>query len=440
MKRGFLNSAKAKARPRKSEPAAKFSGSASIDHSNFKPVGVDIYTEPCNFGNRIRAADMTFKLSLITLPMGARLDEPVSECLFFSGSKEVLTSMPSLPQSLVHPEKITFRVDTAPGKGKGLFSACALKAGDLILTERPLLVCPRGLPSYRDESCTMERFMEDSFNRLEHVYGASVQRMRPENKAAFMDLANCFKEDSSRPLLGRMRTNAMAVEGLCPGIEGDQGDYGGVCNALSCSPNTRPHFDKVSFSFRLYAARDIAVDEELTYSYVDVACPAAERNTALEKYAFTCTGTACKDVPASDGRRAAAIAFTPKVFDWAVNHALSNDWLIDECRKQLALIAREGLEHRAEQYVATLMIMYAYICLGDEQRASEWAAKVDKFPWEEESVENIGALLDPASPEYRKHPMWRLRVAGGPTDALRVSQMMEAHVKKNVKGKKCPKA
>lgn len=172
----------------------------------------------------------------------------------------------------------------------------------------------------------------------------------------------------------------------------------------------------LSFSYQLFAVRDIAKNEELTFQYTNVECSAAKRNAALMPYAFVCECAACQDVSASDARRAAIAAFNPSVHSWLFDRKIADDWLLAKCQEHLALIVREGLEHLPAYCDVLTVIMEVYICLGDARHASEWAAKLDKFLWEEKRPD-VKHLLDPARAAYEAHPMWRARIDGTPVEA-----------------------
>ncbi|KAJ6593498.1 hypothetical protein B0H19DRAFT_22530 [Mycena capillaripes] len=357
-------------------------------------------------------------LRYTTLPQDVSKDEPVTECFFFHGTKEFLTSLPGFPQPLIHPETPAFRVADVPGKGIGLFSKRALTAGDLILSERPLLISPLGWKMLFPPSFTREQIFQASLNESEKARKVCVDRMRPEDRVAFMELSNCHTEDGSGPITGIVRTNGLGISGLRPGVKGKLGRYSAVPKYISrlnhsCSPNTQPLFDKASLSYRLWAVRDIAAGEELTFQYIDVACDAATRNEALKPYAFVCTCPSCTDAPTSDARRAAIVAFTPTVSIWAVDRKLSNDWLVEKCAEQIALIETEGLQHLTAYFDATKAMMEAYICLGDARTASKWAAKVNKQVWADYYT-NVAPLLDPANAAYEAHPMWSMRIGDAP--------------------------
>ncbi|KAJ6593450.1 hypothetical protein B0H19DRAFT_908503, partial [Mycena capillaripes] len=314
-------------------------------------------------------------------------DEPVSECFLFPGSKEVLMSIPGFPWPLIHPAKPRFRMAAVPGKGMSLFSTRSLKMGDLILSERPLLVSARGVEMVVPPNLTTEQCLQYSLNQLErYLEFAVTKRMRPVDRAAFMALANSHTEDGSGPIVGIVRTNGLRFEGLRPGMNDEVNMYSATCKYISrlnhrqvyvCSPNTAPQFDMPSFSYRLYAVRDIAAGEELTFQYTPVIFSAAARNEELKPYNFVCACRACTDAPISDARRATIAAFVPNVLLWALNPALSDDWLLKKCISQLVMITTEGLQHLSAYFDATKAMMEVYICLGDARSASKWAAKLN---------------------------------------------------------------
>ncbi|KAJ7653818.1 hypothetical protein B0H17DRAFT_957150 [Mycena rosella] len=344
--------------------------------------------------------------------------EPVTECFFFPGSKEVFMNLRGFPQPMVHPSTPAFRMAATPDKGTALFSTRKLKAGDHILTERPLFVGARGAPTQYHANLTREQNTQHALNTLEQHFEVSFKRMSTESKAAFMALANSHKEDGSGPLVGVVRTNALALDDLRPGVKGDIGLYSAVCKDISrlnhsCSPNTSARFDMLSFSYQLFAVRDIAKSEELTYQYTPINCSAAERNKALVPYGFVCACTACTNASTSDPRRAAIEAFRPVVTEWVYDNALADDWLLIKCREHLELIMLEGMEQMPLHFDVVEALMETCICLGDAQGASEWAAKLESFMWEDVRAD-VKTLLDPASAAYQKHPLWRARLDRGP--------------------------
>ncbi|KAJ7772743.1 hypothetical protein DFH07DRAFT_768028 [Mycena maculata] len=442
MKRGFLNSSKAKTRPLGPTLAKtpKLINPNAPDKIDKFPIGKRNVEVPKGYDSNLKIKEcdphggstpnaMTFT----SVPINADDDQPITECFFFPGSKEVLMKMGrGFPKPLRQPAKPAFRLNEKPGMlgsltssflfnffpgmGMGLFATRALKTGDLILSDRPLYVGARGVGVAYPPSLTWEQYQQLALNELEKCVKVSVMRMRPEAKEAFMALKNSHKEDGSGPIVGIIRTNALSVDGLRPGVKDETKSYSAVCKDISrlnhsCSPNTQPCWNLPSFSFELFAVRDIAAGEELTFQYVDVECSAAARNKALKPYDFVCTCAACKD-PKSDARRAAIRSLgAPTVYTWVFNMMSPDDFVSAQCRRQLALIAREGLEHLTVYYDLMESMLENYITLGDAQEASEWAVKMDKCTWVDKPVD-VKALLDPTSSAYQKHPLWRKRADG----------------------------
>ncbi|KAJ7686562.1 hypothetical protein B0H17DRAFT_1304004 [Mycena rosella] len=345
MKRGFLKTSKTQARPLGPVPAPQpdsktWASISTFLSAKFKLVRTvfsrpeyetndsTILAVPEGLKEKIRYQEcdphggstpdcMTFT----TLPNGMEPGEPVTECFFFPGSKEVFMNLRGFPQPMVHPSTPAFRMAATPDKGTALFSTRKLKAGDHILTERPLFVGARGAPTEYHANLTREQNTQYALNTLEQHFEISFKRMSTESKEAFMALANSHKEDGSGPLVGVVRTNGLRLSGLRPGVKGDMGSYTAVCKDISrlnhsCSPNTSARFDMLSFSYQLFAVHDIAKGEELTYQYTPINCSAAERNKALVPYGFVCACTACTNAPTSDPRRAAIEAFRPVVTEW----------------------------------------------------------------------------------------------------------------------------
>ncbi|KAJ7366465.1 hypothetical protein DFH08DRAFT_1071955 [Mycena albidolilacea] len=417
MKRGFLNNSKAKARPLGPPivSASKGLTPAAIDKldlSQWKTTSFDVSEDGKVVQQRNPRSKITpDSMIYTTLPIDPATDEAVSECFLLPGSKELVMKTPGFPQPLIHPAAPAFRLGAVPGKGMGLFSTRALKMGDLILCERPLLVTARGVhtPSVIP-NFTGEMVAQHNLDEYEKYCAIAVDRLRPDNKAAFMALANSHKEDGSGPVVGIVRTNGIAMN-----LDPEETSGSEICSAIckDISPNTSTHFDKASFSYRLYAVRDIAADEELTFTYVDSEPPAAERNKELKPYGFVCTCPACTDAPASDARRATIKETAPNVLLWAtVDRRLPDDWIIKKSLEHLALLTTEAMQHHPRYTDATRAIMEAYICLGDAPNASKWAAKVHKQAWAGTDTKvDVGTLLDPANTAaYEAHFMWRMRV------------------------------
>ncbi|KAJ7496871.1 hypothetical protein FB451DRAFT_1456778 [Mycena latifolia] len=219
-----------------------------------------------------------------------------SECMLEAQTKAKILSTPGFPSPIAR-------------MGLGAFSTTRLQMGDLILSERPLVIAPVNFFLFDSppDDFTQEQVNQAVLAQGEQCLQEVFSRLSPENKKAYMALANSHLQDGSGPLMGILRTNGLGAGDLT--IPGDPPmRYSAVCKEISrlnhsCCPNTDAVFDTASFSYRLFAVRDIAPGEELTFSYTDISQPAAERQKKLEPYGFRCACRACRDPRTSDPRR-----------------------------------------------------------------------------------------------------------------------------------------
>ncbi|KAF7297880.1 SET domain-containing protein [Mycena chlorophos] len=440
MKRGFLNSTKGKAAI--ASTASSDSSKAPTGHHILQghnianaPFGrLDKVQVPKGFETdlsmvrRLKDAAEYAKADYlwVNMPEVPWTEEPVTECLFVRGTREILLETPGFPQRLppTPSNGPAFRVAPSPGKGLGLFSTRALKQGEVILTERPLLMTPIAVRTTHPQTFSEAESVQHSLNEFERFAQHAVNRMEDESRRkAFFELQNSHLEDGSGPIVGRIRTNGIGVEGLQPGISGTVGSYSAVCDAISrlnhsCSPNTFAKFSRAMFAFALYAVRDIAEGEELTFSYLEMFPPAAERAKKCLPYAFTCTCRACTPpTQESDARRREILDFNSRSESlctrWMEDRALPDDWLIKQYLAQLVRLEKEKLQYCEYYCIAMTALMDCYIALGDRRRASKWAARVKRLTWidyPERYFASLDGLLDPESAAYVKHKMWRTRV------------------------------
>ncbi|KAF7289312.1 Aldehyde dehydrogenase [Mycena indigotica] len=439
MKRGFLNSKPAKERPVAStnnsglDPVPTQFPYAALDKPVEIPKG---YETPLNIllnGSKMELPPDSFAYVWTTLPGIQLRDEPQTECVLLPESKDIILKTPGFPKPLPPmPTCPAFRVARSPGKGMGLFSTRNIKQGEIILYERPLLITPAAVRATAPEHFSPAQVVQHSLNTFERIAEVSVNRMTEERQAAFMSLHNCHMTDGSGPIVGRIRTNGFGLPGLQPGaqpkteMEFRMGAYSVICENISrlnhsCAPNTAFSLDKAMLAYRLYAVRDIAEGEELTLQYVDVLCSKTQRQEALKPYDVTCACSVCTDpTTESDKRRSMIGSFIPTISAWAANRQLPDDWLIKKSTEVLDLIEKEGLEYFELYCIATHTIMEAYICLGDSENASKWAERVIRQPWSEEynDQHEVEELLDPESPAYAKHGLWRMRVDENPIGEL----------------------
>ena len=240
-------------------------------------------------------------------------------------------SSPGYPARIPKPRlPDLYEVRTTPDMGQGVFAKNNIKRGEIIFSERPLLVAPNWVMAKDpkiDLFTTEQRQKILRFEEEKSLEFAVQQRMNENNKALYMALHNSHTADGSGPLLGIMRTNGFGVRRLTDtGQDGPRLRYTAVCTIgsrlnhryflfnfihiinsnikFSCIPNVMHTINIPSFSIQFTALRDIKAGEQLYHSYCDVAQTKAERQTELAPYGFTCSCLACVNAtPASDNLR-----------------------------------------------------------------------------------------------------------------------------------------
>ncbi|KAJ7125153.1 hypothetical protein C8R44DRAFT_980376 [Mycena epipterygia] len=380
MKRGFLNSSKARAKMAVADGPVTVSSKqnvrpAELRYGVLENVGVpEGYKLPNLELTDSGTNSLMVYTSLPNIPDGsppAAYADGWSECLLSSETKAKIVSTPGFPSNILRPPKVRHRIGPVPGKGLGTFSTMVLHTGDLILSERALMIAPVAIgPSHDIPShFSLEQVEQIQLAQREQILQASFDRMDTQYKKAYKELANSHLHDGSGPIFGVSRTNGLGVDPLT--IEGDPPQfYSAVCKEISrlnhsCSPNTATMFDMASFSFRLYAVRDIAAK-------------------TLEPYGFRCTCRACRDPRTSDPRRA-----TIRRMD-AASPALMAMWV------------EEGLQRSNLYHQHAVVLMERYISLGDAENAVIYAAMLGKMKWIESEAQR---WADPVA--IKSHPMWR---------------------------------
>nr|GAT56213.1 predicted protein [Mycena chlorophos] len=382
MKRGFLNSNKSKARM-----------GAVSDAIHAKPGAIPAKpnTLPAKPANVPAGLGLGFGFDLnntetIVLPENAGPDEQVTVCYVWRGSKEIIVQKPGFPTPMC------------------LFATRRIAQGEPILAERPFLIAIRA---------PLGNMLPEMERRMEEV----LKRMRPADRDAFMALHNGYTDDGSGEIIGRVRTNALSLDGLVPEPLANtvMGLYCCVARNISllnndCSPNTASNWRDESLSYHVFAAREIKEGEELTLCYADPFDRAAQRQATFKPYGFVCRCAACLDPTASDRRRAAirSINIMELFSQWVMDKTLPGDWIIDKCLEKLRLIEQEELQCEDDYQATLMMLIHAYICRGDAKKASEWVARILRCAWKMER--ELEPLLDAESSAYKKHSLWRKRV------------------------------
>jgi hypothetical protein len=95
---------------------------------------------------------------------------------------QIISSQPNFPHSMEKPPETTYEIRATQNMGLGMFAKRALKAGDLILCERPALVFPNQL---RSSNPTLSTDAE----ALEAAFCVALDQMRVPNRIAYRKLA-----------------------------------------------------------------------------------------------------------------------------------------------------------------------------------------------------------------------------------------------------------
>ncbi|KAF4590806.1 hypothetical protein EYR40_009403 [Pleurotus pulmonarius] len=258
---------------------------------------------------------------------------PVECLLRGAAAKRELIEYPDFPQEIYRAsdlEERAYSIVDIPGKGLGMVAAQDLEPGELITSERPLLLAPHAISSpasleFTDDA-TEEQQQAAKYFEADRMLKIAYERMHRDDQAAYMKLHNAHLHDGSGPLLGVMRTNSYGL------------------------------FDMQALSMQLYAVRNIKKGEEITTSYCNHLAPHAARQRALTPYGILCECPACVEHVESDKNRSRISHVrnsVPAIVKWAANPMLPDDLLLAPSLKMLELLELEGLE-ATPQYLQVL--------------------------------------------------------------------------------------
>jgi len=146
-------------------------------------------------------------------------------------AKAKLLKTPGYPSRPPKPRRPDLHeVRTTPDMGQGVFAKHNIKRGELIFSERPLLVAPNWTSAKAKEHYSWYQAQQVQMFEFEKLLSFAVQRMREKERALYMALHNAHTADGTGPLLGIMRTNAFE---LCDLGMGGPLDYSAVCSLAS---------------------------------------------------------------------------------------------------------------------------------------------------------------------------------------------------------------
>ncbi|KAL0959203.1 hypothetical protein HGRIS_014482 [Hohenbuehelia grisea] len=348
-----------------------------------------------------------------------------TKCLLSGHARRLILRAPGFPRPPPQPKNgLPFRVMEIPGKGLGVVATQDLKAGDLILSERPILVAGSSSallnpPMQKLSGLTHEQIRQVLLYEMEKLLEQLFAQLPEEQQKAYMALHNCHLEDGSGPLMGIKRTNGFNLTGLCD--QGDKATYAGVFDTLSrlnhsCNVNAKRKWDMSSFSMTLKAFRPIPAGTEIVISYIsDTHLLTSERQAQLAPYGFTCTCPTCSDPAASDAVRAKLSSMNvkaePLIAAWAHDRTLPDDHLLKPALANLALLERECLEYHGAYMSTLFLVMRAYVVLGNVKEVARYGAIIVDT---QQAVWGPGKALDAfrvfAKPgAFMGDPLWGVR-------------------------------
>jgi hypothetical protein len=145
-----------------------------------------------------------------------------SEWIVNGPTKAKVLKAPGYPARIPKPPRPDlYEIRSTTHMGFGVFAKHDIKRGDLIFSERPLLVSPMGLRSLSEipSHYTSAQVKQVVMFENEQLLETAVGRMTEQNRAKYKSLHNSHQGDGSGPLLGIMRTNGYGVEALYDGLE-----------------------------------------------------------------------------------------------------------------------------------------------------------------------------------------------------------------------------
>ncbi|KAJ7625287.1 hypothetical protein DFH06DRAFT_1104032 [Mycena polygramma] len=271
------------------------------------------------------------------------------------------------------PQKPAYKIRQVEGKGFGMVATRPIKAGELVIAERPLYV------QRFDEIALQNPTDYTHFNgRL--ILGA-LEGLAPASQDALRALKN-VQGAENHVLWGILKTNAIQHH-----MDADyQGpDYAGLFPSISranhsCTPNLQFIFSANTFAGEFRTVKTVAPKEELCMNYTNVLAPRLMRQRDLElRYGFRCECTACSAGGSESDRRRAQISEAIQVLEAAMvkdGHAGNAPISATEMEEALKLAEREGLMVNAAQ-----ILVYGssrLLWLRDIPRAKQWSVAAGK--------------------------------------------------------------
>jgi hypothetical protein len=281
------------------------------------------------------------------------------------------------PSSL--PSRL-WEVRATAHKGLGVFAKLPIPRGTRIFSEPPLLAIRQdqdassiypsallleeedrkrllGLSTYVTRESRVIRWLQAGWWTLKSVTGLG----RGKGKATLSERWNVKQHVQ---MLSVFRNNAFALgEG---GI--GQAVFRGISRINhSCVPNSQGNFHAGMGKFNIHATRDIAIDEEVTVSYLPEhgSMRAVRLEKLREGYGFDCGCSACDnskdDGVSSEGRRAHMQNLMEDFAKFSAKQETIKEPLIIQTSAELEAERRKDLEIERTKEEMAVRVLQAYI-------------------------------------------------------------------------------
>ncbi|KAK1992041.1 hypothetical protein LX36DRAFT_645412 [Colletotrichum falcatum] len=257
-----------------------------------------------------------------------------------------------------------FEVREVPGKGLGAVANATVRAGDVVLRERPVLLQLAEVPGAPVNRMQGLWVLEEGFVRLppgdqRRVFGLS------------RSTGGHVLEDIIRTNTFGVTFNGVGHFGLFPSVAVGflPPPPPGVCGRVVAITRFSPR----TLELEVVAYKDILPGEELSISYSMLNMLYKDRKRSLREWGFDCACALCSSptaVAASDARRARLQAVLAALEG---PEASSSPPAVAELADELGrLAAREGLEAQAGEFYGT--VARAYARAGEAGAARRYAA------------------------------------------------------------------
>ncbi|TDZ32388.1 SET domain-containing protein 5 [Colletotrichum spinosum] len=293
-------------------------------------------------------------------------------------------------------------------KGRGIFATRHIAAGDLIAQEPPIL--------FLDNKLVEDISSREARDGLQALAISKLPRTTRET------VRGLYGEGPTGNRTLQLLINSYGVSGgpakSWPGVddESDSGMYA-VHASISkinhdCRSNAAPQWDWNLLAHKLYALRDIAVDEEITISYFDTIHTHQERQEYIrENLGFECACKYCRAgsdfIQLSDDRIREILLLE----SYLESREIAPAEPAAMAELLVSLYRQEGLDNYMSKAYA--LAAREWNGLGHEFQARSWAYESVKAGLTagsgsgmEDYVEDMDALLDGA----RRHWSWKYRI------------------------------